>query len=857
MAYQPKSYRKLFATTATAAMVATAVAPAAGAAGLSFTDVEGQYVAPVQWLVDQNITSGVSATEFGTHTDITRGQAAIFIANALGLDTVNAPDAGFTDANDRNDRTRGAINAVKAAGILNGTSETTFGTDLKITRQAVAVAIARAYGLDQQDVAGVELPFTDVYAGSQYEQPIKSFIKFGITQGKTATTFGAQDNVTRGVFAVFLQKAHLAKEALATPAVESVSAINAKQIKVEFNKVVKAGTLTGGAEVLASYTVDGVNPSRVTLAEDKKSIVLTFGAATADLVAKTGKYLEVEIKDIKTATGDKVAAYQAPFLFDDKTAPTASVSSKAQTATVEFSELLATSGGVLTGATVSVDGVAGAAYTVTADTDTVAGASAIKLAGLSAGTHTISIVGATDLAGNKLPTYTGTVNITTDTVAPTVTSLTAEGNNVRVKFSEPVVDVAGFTSNAVKISANGVDILANAASAVDDEGTEFLINATSFITTGDFTNTTVTVAAGSEDASGNASSAYSKSLTITKDTTDPVVAESFVEGLDLVVKFSETVAAGSTALTGVSTPSIQFTDADGVVHSAAATTLSGVSYGYDANGDGDKTDSGEDRYLIISTNDAAIKSGTTLKAGTYKLSLTADAVADSATNGNAATTVTFTVGSASDVLANVQAVATQVSPGVLQYTFSNGVSPVELTSAQLKAANFTIDGAAVSSDSKIYFYGNKSTVRVELPAEYVYVNGTRTLSVANIVDEDGNTLSTTAANIQSDVNLTENVKPKAVSVSLLDAKNVTVQMSEVLASAPTTGVELWVNGTQVATTDVAFSLVADANGRNTILKLTTTAKSLSNSDSIVVKFTSANDAADAATNTVQVGQVSK
>lgn len=190
MAYQPNSYNKLFAAAATVGMVTTAVTPVAGAAGLPFNDVEGQYVESVQWIVEQNIANGISASKFGTHTPITRGQAAIFISNAVNLDTENAPDAGFTDANERDDRTRGAINAIKEAGILKGTSKTTFGTDLNITRQAVAVAIARAYDLHEQDVVDVELPFTDVYEGSQYEQPIKAFIKYGITQGKTAQLLG-------------------------------------------------------------------------------------------------------------------------------------------------------------------------------------------------------------------------------------------------------------------------------------------------------------------------------------------------------------------------------------------------------------------------------------------------------------------------------------------------------------------------------------------------------------------------------------------------------------------------------------------------------------------------------------------
>ena len=75
-----------------------------------------EYQEAVDFLVSKGIKGKPDGT-FGTHESITRQDAAIFVAKALDLDTVNAPEAGFTDVNPR---AVGAVNALKEAGITNG-----------------------------------------------------------------------------------------------------------------------------------------------------------------------------------------------------------------------------------------------------------------------------------------------------------------------------------------------------------------------------------------------------------------------------------------------------------------------------------------------------------------------------------------------------------------------------------------------------------------------------------------------------------------------------------------------------------------------------------------------------------------
>ncbi|MET3696754.1 S-layer family protein [Bacillus oleivorans] len=197
MSYKPKTHRKFMATAATATLVATAVAPVASAA--EFTDVSSKYKEAVDYLVAKEITSGLTPTQFGVSKEIKRADAAVMIAKALGLDGTNAPASGFTDVPDRAVK---AVNALKAAGIVNGKTATTFGAHDSLTRGEMALILAKAY-----EISGdVELKFTDVI-GTRYEAAVQAMVANEITSGKTATSFAVGQNITRGEFAIFLHKA--------------------------------------------------------------------------------------------------------------------------------------------------------------------------------------------------------------------------------------------------------------------------------------------------------------------------------------------------------------------------------------------------------------------------------------------------------------------------------------------------------------------------------------------------------------------------------------------------------------------------------------------------------------------------
>ncbi|MCM3788873.1 S-layer homology domain-containing protein [Domibacillus indicus] len=99
-------------------------------------------------------------------------------------------------------RAQAAVNALVKAGILSGKTATTFGADQTLTRGELAIILTRALKLSGDSTT---LAFKDVPA--RYEAAVKAMVANGITNGKTATAFGTTDPVKRGDFAVFFHRA--------------------------------------------------------------------------------------------------------------------------------------------------------------------------------------------------------------------------------------------------------------------------------------------------------------------------------------------------------------------------------------------------------------------------------------------------------------------------------------------------------------------------------------------------------------------------------------------------------------------------------------------------------------------------
>jgi len=172
--------------------------PVAAVAG--FGDVEDArfFTAGVQWMVDNDITQGTSATCFSPHDPVTRGQAVTFLWRME--EEPPAPAHSFGDVVKA--WQQGPVSWAAAAGITEGTSETLFSPDRALTRGEFATLLFR---LEGEPEGSFDHSFTDV-ARSWQQAPVAWLSSESITFGVTPTTFAPERAVTRGELATFLYR---------------------------------------------------------------------------------------------------------------------------------------------------------------------------------------------------------------------------------------------------------------------------------------------------------------------------------------------------------------------------------------------------------------------------------------------------------------------------------------------------------------------------------------------------------------------------------------------------------------------------------------------------------------------------
>ncbi|WP_096550707.1 S-layer homology domain-containing protein [Ureibacillus thermosphaericus] len=222
----------LAATVATAAVVA--IAPADAEAAKSFSDLtpDSPHYTNVMKLVERGVISGYPDGTFKPNNSISRAHAAKIIAKALGLDTQNVTNPGFKDI-PTNYPYYKEIAALANAGIINGFPDGTFKPDGTLTRGQMAKIIARAFELKAENGAA---PFTDT-VNSEYKEYIAALYENKVTTGTTPTTFAPLSPVTRGQLASFVVRAEEAKSA--TPGEEKVN-IESTVAEIKDGKVVTA-----------------------------------------------------------------------------------------------------------------------------------------------------------------------------------------------------------------------------------------------------------------------------------------------------------------------------------------------------------------------------------------------------------------------------------------------------------------------------------------------------------------------------------------------------------------------------------------------------------------------------------------
>jgi hypothetical protein len=174
---------------------------AIGAQLASFPDIPGNvHEANIERVVLAALATGFDDGTYRPAEAVTRAQVSTLVARALRLAPV--ADGPFTDV--EGSRHAGDVNAVAAAGIVSGFPDGTFGPDLPVTRGQLATFLARALGLAPVDVDA----FADV-ATSSHRGSINAIAAAGIVQGTPAGAFRPDAEATRDQTATFLANAFL------------------------------------------------------------------------------------------------------------------------------------------------------------------------------------------------------------------------------------------------------------------------------------------------------------------------------------------------------------------------------------------------------------------------------------------------------------------------------------------------------------------------------------------------------------------------------------------------------------------------------------------------------------------------
>lgn len=182
------------------------VAVPTSAATMPFTDIknngsEVELYQAVSELYSKGVVFGTTAATFSPNKDLTRGEAAYFLAEALQLDTKNVEKPGFKDV-PTSHKYYGHIAALAEKNIIQKSEK--YQPSNPITRGQMAKIITLGFQLEQ--ATKLSAPFTDFTSDKKTNQYIQTLVNHSITQGVSTTQFSPNANVKRGQMTLFIYR---------------------------------------------------------------------------------------------------------------------------------------------------------------------------------------------------------------------------------------------------------------------------------------------------------------------------------------------------------------------------------------------------------------------------------------------------------------------------------------------------------------------------------------------------------------------------------------------------------------------------------------------------------------------------
>lgn len=166
-----------------------------------FTDVPKSHpnYAAIMYLADQGVIT--KQKRFGPNDKVTREEVAIMVAKATGLNGTKTKTK-FKDV-PASRYSSGYINSAANARIINGYPDGTFKPTQYVTRGHMAAFIANAFKLTKEK----DVYFSDVKKGSTSYNAVRKLAFENITSGFPDGTFKPNQTLTRSHIAAFIARA--------------------------------------------------------------------------------------------------------------------------------------------------------------------------------------------------------------------------------------------------------------------------------------------------------------------------------------------------------------------------------------------------------------------------------------------------------------------------------------------------------------------------------------------------------------------------------------------------------------------------------------------------------------------------
>ena len=306
------------------------------------------------------------------------------------------------------------------------------------------------------------------------------------------------------------------------PAVESVSAINGKEIQVTFNQAIDAATLkdAGKADVITLVAGQGAkNDGTVTQELSADGKVLTLKTTT---FFKGDYTVKVPFEIVEGVNGQFVSPVNQKVTVNDTAAPVLS-SAKAtvkdtkdniQLVTLTFNEEVSSIDNVKIGGVNYTPVVVGKNATVAVDLD-------------GTKSYDVTVVNAQDAAGNEKDVQVAPLSVTVDNVAPSITKVEATGENtLKVTVDEALKnDALTITGKVGTFTANVVT--SAVVNPTNNKEYTVTLNSDYLFKNGNSNTVTLTVAKDAlADTLGNANAAaITKTAVVSKDAAGPNVVQ--------------------------------------------------------------------------------------------------------------------------------------------------------------------------------------------------------------------------------------------------------------------------------------------------------------------------------------------